>query len=120
MLASPEELLAVIGPSEAVKVGDEVIHVVRVRNLDAEPLSQLQLRVRLGEGLAPVAATGPSPLSQSEGGLTADLATLDAGQQAEWRIVSRPLRPGETRIEAELVGVHFFCPLQRRQTLVAQ
>lgn len=118
--ASPEELLEVVGPGQAVKSGEEVAHLIRVHNLGAEALSQLQLRIRLGEGLVHVAATGPSPVAAAEGGLTATLPVLNAGEQAEWRVVSRVQRPGEIRVEAELVTEQFFCPVQKAQTFAAQ
>lgn len=118
--ASPDELLEVVGPGQAVKSGEEVAHLIRVRNLGAEAMTQLKLRIRLGEGLVHVAATGPSPVSAAEGGLTATLPVLNAGGQAEWRIVSRVQRPGETRVEAELVTEQFFCPLHKVRAFAVQ
>ncbi|MFN3593248.1 MAG: hypothetical protein ACK4TK_01010, partial [Thiobacillaceae bacterium] len=59
--ASPEELLEVVAPGRAVTSGEEVAHQIRMRNLGAEALSQLQLRIRLGEGLVHVAAPRPPP-----------------------------------------------------------
>jgi hypothetical protein len=117
---APAELLEVVGPAEAVPEGGEAVYLIRVRNLAAWPLTQLRLAARLGEQQRFVGGTGPTPVAAGEADrIVADpLAALAPNEQAEWRIVVKAAKPGEARLDAELVADQFFCPVQKSGVVV--
>lgn len=122
VVASPDELLQVTSQTDTVRLGSELIYVIRVRNLGDEPLTHLKLVGRLAEGLRHVGGSGPTPIVVAEGNhlLPDVLASLNRGEQAEWRIVVKAAQTGEARLHVELTADQFFCPVEKSATVVLQ
>jgi len=122
VVASPDELLEVTGPTDIVRVGSELAYRIRVRNLGAYPLTHLKLGVRPAQGLHYVDGSGPTPVLAADGHrlLPEVLASLNPGQLAEWRIVFRAGQAGEARLQVDLTADQFFCPVEKSATVILQ
>lgn len=122
VVASPDELLGLSGPSGNAQVGSELVYLIRVRNLGKEALTHVKLVARLAEGQHPVTGSGPTAVSAADGNrlIPEVLASLNPGEQAEWRLVVRSDRAGETRLEVDLTADQFFCPVTKSTSVILQ
>ncbi len=122
VIASPAELLEVVGLSETVQVGSEVVYLVKVRNPGALPLTNLKVVARLEEGQHYVAGSGPTPVVAADGNriVPGVLPALNPNEQAEWRIVVKAGQAGKTHFNVDLEADQFFCPVQKSKAIVQQ
>lgn len=117
VLDVPAALLEVMGPSAAVKVGGDVVYVVKVLNQNKQPLTRVKLVASLGESQHFVGGSGPTPVAAAEGGqiLPGVVARLNPGDAAEWRIVVKADKAGEARFSVDLEADQFFCPTRKTE-----
>lgn len=121
VLDIPGALLEVTDQVDTVKVGQAVTYLVKVRNQNAQPLTQIKLLAKLGAGQSYVSGSGPTPvIFEGERIQPGVLAQLNPQEEAEWRLVVKAEQAGEARFEVALEADQFFCPEQKTELTVQQ
>lgn len=120
VLDVPAALLEVVGPAGPVKVGGEVVYVVKVLNQNKLPLTHVKIVAGLGEGQRFVDGAGATPVAAGEGGrlVSGVVAALNPGEAVEWRIVVKADKAGEARFNVDLEADQFFCPTRKTAVTV--
>jgi hypothetical protein len=114
--AVPADQLEVVGQSEPVKVGNDVIYAIKARNPSAQPLTNVRITARLESSRQHfVSGSGATPVTAAEEGhvVAGAVAVLNPNEQIEWRIVVKADKAGEARINVDLEADQFFCPVQK-------
>lgn len=110
-------LLEIGDQADPVKVGGDVVYLIRIHNQNAQVLTQARIVARLGAGQRFVEGGGATPVAQAEAGrlVSGALAALKPGETAEWRITVRAEQAGEARFGVALEADQFFCPVEATQ-----
>jgi uncharacterized repeat protein (TIGR01451 family) len=88
---------------DPVRIGDDVVYRIVVRNVGTGADKNIALTAALPTGLQFVEAEGATEAKPSGQDVTfGSLPSLAAGQQATWRVRARANTPGDVRIEVRL------------------
>lgn len=103
LLTLPALRLEVIDLADPVRVGEDVVYRVSVRNQGTGPDHNVMLRVTLPEQLTFVRTVGPTD-AQAEGNVVRfdPLVTLNPGDTVVWRVQARAKAAGDLRLQVEL------------------
>ncbi|MDD5390643.1 MAG: hypothetical protein PHD37_14985 [Gallionellaceae bacterium] len=120
VLDVPAALLEVAGPAGPVKVGGDVVYVVKVLNQNKQPLTHVKIVAGLAEGQRFVGGSGPTSVTSDEGGRVVPgvVTVLNTGEAVEWRIVVKADKAGEARFNVDLEADQFFCPTRKTAVTV--
>jgi uncharacterized repeat protein (TIGR01451 family) len=118
--AIPAELLEVVDRTDPAKVGSDVVYVIKVRNQNTQPLTNVKIVARLEDSQHFVSGSGPTQVSAPDEGriLSGVVAVLNPKEQVEWQIVVKADKAGDARFNVDLEADQFFCPVQKTETTV--
>jgi uncharacterized repeat protein (TIGR01451 family) len=118
--AVPAELLEVIGLPDPVKVGSDVVYLIKVRNLGELTLTNVKIVAQLGDRQHFISGSGPTNVMAVEEKriLPGVIATLNPKEQAEWRIVVKADQMGDAHVQVDLDADQFFRPVQKATVTV--
>jgi hypothetical protein len=116
----PAALLEVVNLADPVKVGSDVVYVIKVVNQDTQPLTNVRIMARTEDGQQFVSGAGTTPVSVADEGriLSGVLAMFNPKEQAEWRIVVKARNAGEVHFNVDLEADQFFCAAQKTVTTI--
>ena len=116
----PEALLEVVELTDPVKVGSDVVYVIKVRNPDTLALTNVKIVARLEDSQRFVSGSGATPVSAGDEGriLAGVVAVLNPREQVEWQIAVKADKAGDARFKVDLEADQFFCPVQKTVTTV--
>lgn len=110
-------LLEVVDVDDPVEVGHPVEYLVTVKNQGSVALTNIRLACYPHANQEFVTGTGQTPIVERGGVfVTEPVATLEAKEEAVWRIVVKAVKAGDSRFKVELTADQYASPVEEYES----
>ncbi|OGV62861.1 MAG: hypothetical protein A3K19_26135 [Lentisphaerae bacterium RIFOXYB12_FULL_65_16] len=113
----PAILLEVVDVSDPIEVGKEETYIITVTNQGSAPDKNVQIKCTLEDSEQYVSSSGATVGTAAGNVITfAPLASITAGDKAEWRVVVKAMKVADARFAVELTSDMLKRPVNENES----